>query len=331
MSVAIGVIGVGVMGSEHARILREETSGAKLVAVCDADEARARAIAAGAKVFTDPQALIRSDQVDAVLIAAPDPMHGNLALQCVDANKPVLCEKPLASTASEAQRVVEAELTKGKRFVQVGYMRRFDQPYIEIKRAIGEKAIGAPVLVHNIHRNPVAPDWFNGPMSITNAFVHEIDASRWLLNSEPVSARVHSVEGGDPLVVVMEMDDGVLVSTEVFMNCQYGYHVNAQVVGRTGTIETSQPTSTARNSSGYKATAYASNWIDRFRPAYVRQLNEWVRAIGVGSVTTGASAWDGYVTTSVAEQIVDAMHRDAFVEFKVEIRPEMYGSKSKPE
>jgi myo-inositol 2-dehydrogenase / D-chiro-inositol 1-dehydrogenase len=331
MSVAIGVIGVGVMGSAHARILREETSGAKLVAVCDADEGRARAISAGAMVYSDPQELIRSEHVDAVLIAAPDPLHGNLVLRCIEANKPVLCEKPLASTASEALSVVEAELVKGKRLVQVGYMRRFDQPYIEMRRAIGDGEIGAPVVVHNIHRNPVAPDWFIGPMSITNAFVHEIDASRWLLNSEPVSARVHSVEGGDPLVVVMEMDDGVIVSTEVFMNCQYGYHVHAQVVGRTGTIETLQPSVTARSSSGHSITHYASNWIDRFRAAYVRQLNEWTRAVKSGTVTDGASAWDGYVTTSIAEQIVDAMNRDASVEFKAECRPQMYASKSQPE
>ncbi|WP_114181272.1 Gfo/Idh/MocA family oxidoreductase [Burkholderia pyrrocinia] len=108
MTLAIGVIGVGVMGSEHARILREETSGAELIAVCDAHEGRAR----------------------------------------------------------EAIRVVDAEIAKGRRLVQVGYMRRFDQPYLEMKHAIGDGEIGAPVVVHNIHRNPVAPDWFNGPMSL---------------------------------------------------------------------------------------------------------------------------------------------------------------------
>jgi myo-inositol 2-dehydrogenase / D-chiro-inositol 1-dehydrogenase len=328
MSVAIGVIGVGVMGSEHARILREETSGAKLVAVCDASEERARAIAGDAKIYTDPLALIRSEHVDAVLVAAPDPLHGNLVLHCIEADKPVLCEKPLASTASEALRVVEAEIQKGQRYVQVGYMRRFDQPYVDMKRAIGEGEIGTPVVIHNIHRNPVAPDWFNGPMSITNAFVHEIDASRWLLNSEPLAAWVHSVENGDPLVIVMEMSDGVIVSSEVFMNCDYGYHVHAQVVGRKGTIEIARPIFTARNSSGSSATAYASNWIDRFRPAYVRQIKEWVGAIRAGGLTNGASAWDGYVTTSVAEQLVDAMNRDASVAFTVEHRPQMYASNS---
>lgn len=325
MTLAIGVIGVGVMGSEHARILREETSGAELVAVCDADEGRARTVAGGARVYTDPRELIRSEHVGAVLVAAPDTLHGDLVLKCIEADKPVLCEKPLAGTAAEALKVVDAEMAKGRRLVQVGYMRRFDQPYIEMKRAVREGEIGAPVVVHNVHRNPVAPDWFNGPMSITNAFVHEIDASRWLLDSEPVGARVYSAGNGDPLVVVMEMAGDVIVSSEVFMNCQYGYHVHVQVVGRNGTIETAPPGCVGRNADGYGMRAYAGNWIDRFRSAYVKQLNEWVRSIGAGTSSGGANAWDGYVTTSVAEQIVAAMGRGTSVTFAAErYRPAMY-------
>ncbi|WP_204371273.1 Gfo/Idh/MocA family protein [Burkholderia cenocepacia] len=151
MTLAIGVIGVGVMGSEHARILREETSGAELVAVCDADEGRARTVAGGARVYTDPRELIRSEHIGAVLVAAPDTLHGDLVLQCIEADKPVLCEKPLSGTAAEALKVVDAEIAKGRRLVQVGYMRRFDQPYIEMKRAVREGDIGAPVVVHNVH------------------------------------------------------------------------------------------------------------------------------------------------------------------------------------
>ncbi|KVT12761.1 myo-inositol 2-dehydrogenase [Burkholderia sp. MSMB1078WGS] len=325
MTLAIGVIGVGVMGSEHVRILSEETSGAELVAVCDVDEGRARTVAGGAKVYTDPRALIRAEHVNAVLVAAPDPLHGDLVLQCIEADKPVLCEKPLAGTAAGALAVVDAELAKGRRLVQVGYMRRFDRPYIEMKRAIGDGEIGAPVVVHNVHRNPVAPDWFNGPMSITNAFVHEIDASRWLLDSEPVSARVYSAGNGDPLTVVMEMAGDVIVSSEVFMNCRYGYHVHVQVVGRTGTVETASTGVVGRNAGGYGMTAYAGNWIDRFRPAYVKQLNEWVRSIRAGTSSGGANAWDGYVTTSVAEQIVAAMERGTSVTFSGErYCPTMY-------
>ncbi|AFL50373.1 myo-inositol 2-dehydrogenase/D-chiro-inositol 1-dehydrogenase [Sinorhizobium fredii] len=325
MSVAIGVIGTGVMGSEHTRIVREETSGAHLAAVCDADEGRARAAGGGSKVFTEPFALINSDDVQAIVIAAPDAMHGSLVLACIEQGKPVLCEKPLALTAAEALQVVEAEVAKGRRLVQVGYMRRFDAPYVEMKRLCEEGEIGKPVILHNVHRNPVVPAWFSGPMSVTNAFVHEIDMSRWLLGSEMVSARVHSGPVGDPLMITMQTDQEEIVSTEIFMNCGYGYHVHSQLVGRNGTIETALPTATVRNVSGQHSSAYPDNWIPRFRNAYATQMNAWVRSVRSGEPNDGASAWDGYVTTSLAEQIVAALDTDTTAHLTVELRPAFYG------
>jgi myo-inositol 2-dehydrogenase / D-chiro-inositol 1-dehydrogenase len=108
MSVGVGVVGTGVMGSEHARVLRREVPGAHLAGVFDADPDRARAATAGAVVFSDPRSLIASERIEAVVIASPDATHAELTLACLEAGKPVLCEKPLASTAAEALRVVHA-------------------------------------------------------------------------------------------------------------------------------------------------------------------------------------------------------------------------------
>ena len=70
MSLAVGVIGTGVMGAEHARILREQTSAAHFAAVCDTDPSRAAAAARGARAFSDPYTLIASDDVQAVVVAS---------------------------------------------------------------------------------------------------------------------------------------------------------------------------------------------------------------------------------------------------------------------
>lgn len=311
------------MGAEHARILREEASGGRLTAACDEDEGRARA-AGAALVFRSALELIHSDKVDAVVIAAPDSTHASLVLACIQAQKPVLCEKPLAVTATEALRIIEAETARNRRLVQVGYMRRFDPPYVEMKRAADQRRIGTPVLLHNIHRNPAAPEWFQGPMSVTNAFVHEIDISRWLVGAEPVGAHVHAVRGGDPLLITMETDQGVIVSTEVFMNCRYGYHVHAQLVGTNGTIETATPVATLRNASGTHHYAFPYNWVPRFRNAYVNQMNAWLRTVQCGVPNDGANAWDGFVTTAIAEQIVAGLDVSGNVRLRTEPRPTMY-------
>jgi len=152
MSVGVGVIGTGVMGAEHARLLRQETPGAHLAGVFDADVAPAQAAAVGAAVFSDPQSLVASDPIEAVIIASPDATHAELALACLEAGKPVLCEKPLASSAAEALRVVQAEVALKRRLIQVGYMRQFDPGYQEIQRIKDEGGVGAIVLLHNVHR-----------------------------------------------------------------------------------------------------------------------------------------------------------------------------------
>ena len=276
MSIGVGVIGTGVMGSEHARLLAREIPGAHLAGVFDADAARAKAAAAGAAVFPDPRSLIASNRIGAVVVASPDATHAELALACLEAGKPVLCEKPLAASAQDALRVVETEVALKRRLIQVGYMRRFDPGYQEMKRIKDEGGIGALVLLHNVHRNVSAPDWFTGPMAVTNSFVHEIDVSRWLTGSEMVSAHVSSGPGGEPLVIAMRTNRDEIVSTEVFVNAAYGYHVHAELVGRQGTVALAQPALTTRNRERAGAIAYPDNWVPRFADAYRRQLTDWI-------------------------------------------------------
>ena len=323
MNVGVGVIGTGVMGSEHARLLRREAPGAHLAGVFDADAARAEAAAAGAAVFSDPRSLIASDRIEAVIIASPDATHAELTLACLEAGKPVLCEKPLASSAVEALRVVQAEVALKRRLIQVGYMRRFDPGYQEIKRIKDEGGVGATVLLHNVHRNASAPEWFTGPMAVTNSFVHEIDISRWLTGSEMVSAHVAVGPGGDPLMIIMRTDRDEIVSTEVFMNAAYGYHVHAELVGRSGTVALAPPSVTLRNKDGAGGFSYPENWVPRFADAYRRQLVDWVGAVNTGT-PVGASAWDGYIASAIAEQIAAALAEAHAATLKYAPRPPLY-------
>lgn len=323
MTLSVGVIGLGVMGAEHLRLLREETAGVQVTAICDADAERVGRLAQGAGVFSDPTALITSDKVEAVVIASPDATHAGLALACLAAGKPALCEKPLAASADEALRVVDAEVAIGRRLLQVGYMRRFDPAYAEMKQITEGGGIGAPVILQNVHRNSAAPEWFTGPMAVTNSFVHEIDISRWLLGSELVSAIVHAAAGGDPLLITMETDRGEIVTTEVFMNAHYGYHVHAQLIGRTGTVQMTQPSVTLVNATRHHGHGYPENWVPRFRDAYRVQMNAWVRAVASGK-PAGASAWDGYVATAIAEQVVTALQTRSKAQLFLGARPDLY-------
>jgi myo-inositol 2-dehydrogenase/D-chiro-inositol 1-dehydrogenase len=323
MTLAVGVIGLGVMGAEHLRILREETARVRVTAICDADPERSAQLAQGAKVIADPRALIRSDEVEAVVIASPDATHADLAIACLSAGKPALCEKPLATSASDALRVVEKEVELGRRLLQIGYMRRFDPAYVEMKQLAVGGQIGAPVVLHNTHRNAAAPDWFTGAMAVTNSFVHEIDISRWLLDEEMATAFVHQSSGGDPVFITMETKRGEIVSTEVFMNAHYGYHVHAQLVGRFGTVQMAQPSDIVTNKRSHHGHFWPVNWVPRFRNAYRIQMAAWVQSIETGC-PAGASAWDGYVATAIAEQVVIAMKGTQKTKLLIGARPALY-------
>ncbi len=132
MSVKVGIIGAGVMGADHARILHHGIAGADLVAIQDTDGERARRVADGCgagRVFDTAAQLIADPAIDAIIVAAPDETHAPLVIACLERGKPVLCEKPLADTLAGCRAVITAEMRGGRRLVQVGYMRRFDPGY----------------------------------------------------------------------------------------------------------------------------------------------------------------------------------------------------------
>ena len=323
MSLAVGVVGTGVMGAEHARLLRDHTSGAHLAAVYDADTARAAAVGGGAQVFGDPHALIAAGNVEAIVVASPDATHADYTLAAIAAGKPVLCEKPIAAVVADAERIIEAEAAFGRRLVQVGFMRRFDSAYREMRQGRLDGVVGVPLVLHNIHRNLSAPAWFTGAMAITNSFVHEIEISRWLLGSEIVAAEVFPAQQNGLLMILMRTDKGEIVSSEININGGYGYHVHAQLVGSEGTVEMGVPAQSLTNHAGAHGFRFPSDWVPRFSQAYQAQMQAWVKSIATG-VAAGTSAWDGYVTTLIADQIVSSLPGNRQIEIKLPARPQFY-------
>lgn len=188
MPLRIGFIGTGGMGQHHIENIRSVIPGAQVTAVNDADESVARAVAqsCGARCIPDPYDLIRSDEVDAVMIASWDPTHEGFSVAAIEEGKYVFCEKPLSDTPEGCLRIMEAEQKAGKRLLQVGFMRRFDADYRELREVIARGDIGIPLVVHAQHRNlaPAGGAKITSDMSATNALVHEFDITRFLIGDD---------------------------------------------------------------------------------------------------------------------------------------------------
>lgn len=186
MTIRVGVIGVGNIGTAHARNLAGSVAGSTVSAVFDVSQERSADVAAelGCRATSSLDELVGGDDVDAIVIASPDGLHAEQALACLAVGKPALCEKPLAPTSAAAKAVLDAEVAIGRRLVTVGFMRRFDPGYIGLKNEIQTGAIGPPLLVHNVHRVAFAPYGLTSAGTVTNAAIHEIDINRWLLDDE---------------------------------------------------------------------------------------------------------------------------------------------------
>lgn len=332
MSVNIGVIGAGVMGAGHALMLASQIAGCRVVAVADADEARAAAVCAGldgACVLTDGMALINDASIGGVVIASPDPTHHPLVMECLRLGKPVLCEKPLGTTSAECREIVETETKAGRRLVQVGFMRRFDPGYEAIRAALVDRRYGLPLFLHCVHRNAVAASYTTSEGIILNTAVHELDVARFLLGEEFVNATARASRATSaapsrrPQFLILETASGVIVDIEAFVDAQYGYDVRAELVCEKGAMTLAQThTVQAYAAGGFGHTLYP-DWMGRFDDAYRRELQAWVKSIGDGKAV-GASAWDGYVSTKTAELCLEAYRTQRMTEIAIEGRPAFY-------
>jgi myo-inositol 2-dehydrogenase/D-chiro-inositol 1-dehydrogenase len=323
MTVKVGVIGAGSMGTTHVRTLSRDVPAGQVVALSDAIAESGQRLADEVgigTVYTDALELIGDPAVEAVVIASPGDTHEEFVLACLELGKPCLCEKPLATSEQAARVLVEAEAAVGRRSIQVGLMRRFDPGYQELKARLDQGEIGTPLLAYSAHRNPSAPPGFTSEMILKDTVVHDVDIVRWLLGHEFVRATVFNPRPSsnasdglrDPLVIVFETEAGGLVTVEAFVNARYGYDIACEIVGESGVLSLPRP------------QPIPMGFQERFAAAYAGELQSWVASVEQGTAPAGASAWDGYVAAAVCEAAWHSLTGGQPTEVKPRAKPELY-------
>lgn len=336
MTLKIGVIGTGAIGRDHIRRISRNLSGGRITAVTDvnreAAEAAARDYAPEAQVFADDRELLEQGDIDAVLIASWGPAHEGSVLAAIEAGKYVFCEKPLATTAEGCRRIMEAEIKHGKRLVQVGFMRRYDSGYVQLKKAIDEGFIGEPLMIRCAHRNPSSAPTYTTDMAITDTLIHEIDVLRWLIRDDYKSVQVsfprktaHAPDHlSDPQVVLIETIGGVLITAEIFVNCRYGYDIQCEVVGEEGIVKLPEPASLTFRKEAVRGNSIMMDWKDRFIEAYDREIQDFIDTVAGGGEPQGPTAWDGYVAAVTADACVRAQRSGTREAIELGEQPALY-------
>ena len=217
-----GILGPGRIAHQFADGLKV-IDDATLYAVASSKIERAKEFAdeyGGAKTYNSYEALVKDPEVDGVYIATPHRFHFENAMLCLNAGKPVLCEKPLTVNAAETKKLIEAS-KKNKIFLMEALWTRYLPIYTVIRKWLDEKAIGDISLMVGTFGIMVPKDkdgrWQNPELAggtLLDMGIYPIAISQWVMGAQPKSvvALAHLGKTGvDELTtVLLKYDNGVI-------------------------------------------------------------------------------------------------------------------------
>jgi predicted dehydrogenase len=202
----VGIIGAGAIGRVHAEAYGRR-EGCRVVAVADVDAARGSRLASdvGATSYPNAAALLAAASVDAVSICLPHALHVAATLEVAAAGKHVLCEKPIATSLADADRMIDACREAGV-LLMIGHTHRFYPEHVVARRLLREGAIGRLLFVNDViwagHEGDARRAWrsdpsLNGGGIFMDNGIHAADRLRWFLDSDIawVAARVGQGRG----------------------------------------------------------------------------------------------------------------------------------------
>lgn len=330
----IAVVGAGLMGADHVSRISNRIVGAVVSAVVEPDESRAKAalqLAPTATWYSNVEDALQAEAMDAVLIATPGQFHEPVLVPVIAAGLPILCEKPLTPDAKSSMRIVELEVSKGRQLIQVGFMRRFDKGYLELRDLIAGESQGELLGLHCAHRNPAVPDSYHNEMLVFDSIVHEIDIVRYLTDSPIKSIEIKHMKRNrlspehleEPILALLETDSGVLATVEMNVSIQFGYQVKTEAVFQKGVAEIGRSSGLNLFSDGRIATEEHMSFKTRFADAYDSQIQRWVNAAKVNQID-GPSAWDGYLAAAAVEAGLEALRTGQKIATNYVAKPSLY-------
>ncbi len=197
----VGIIGCGgIANQKHFPSLKAHSDKVDLVAFCDLIEERARMGAekygvSDAKIYTDYKELLADPDIDVVHVLTPNISHCEITVDAFAAGKHVMCEKPMAATTSDAQKMIEAWKKSGKKFT-IGYQNRFRPEVQSLYKSCQKKELGDIYYAEaNAIRRRGVPTWgvfpnksLQGGGPLIDIGTHALDMTLWMMNNyEPIS------------------------------------------------------------------------------------------------------------------------------------------------
>jgi|LSQX01.3.fsa_nt_gb predicted dehydrogenase len=196
----VAVIGAGIMGKLHARVI-SESDRENLVAIVDIDKNKAEELARSYNVepFDDYSMMLNKTKVDAVCVATPDSMHFEPVRACLYAGKHVLVEKPLATDLKDSLSILNSA-KKNNKVLMINYTHRWIPSYAKAKEIINNGGLGSPIMVYARKNDTIMVPidmikWSEETSPAKFLSTHDIDLALWFFNTTVKEVFAYGVKG----------------------------------------------------------------------------------------------------------------------------------------
>ena len=311
----VGLVGAGRIGTFHAGTLVNDRRVSDL-RITDADPARAELLASslGAAVSPDAESLVA--WADALVIAATTDAHASLIELGATGGLPTFCEKPISLDLQTTDRVLARVAAAGIP-LQIGFQRRFDRGYAEMRRLVQSGSLGTLYAARLVTRDPAPPPEAYLKSSgglFADLMIHDFDILRWTTGRE--IARVYATGSaltGDPAfentgdidtaAVIATLEGGATAIISGLRHSPRGYDVRLELFGSEDSVVTGMGDRAPLRSvdlGGADRRSEYTDFLDRFGDAYRAELEAFV-SVALGETETTVTGEDAREALRVAE------------------------------
>ncbi len=295
----VALVGLGAMGKNHYRILRELQDRTTIVGLCDAVTLEGYS----EPCFTDLETMLDNTKPDAVVIATPTSLHREVALQCIDRGIDIFIEKPAAASAADAKVIAEAAAAKGVKSC-VGHVERFNP----VVQALQKELEGREIYTISISRVGPFPPRIADVGVLTDLSVHDIDLMRFITRKEIKdqaifkSRKIHN-HHEDNAVLNFELEDNIIANILTNWLTPFKKRV-IEVACKQVYLEADLITQNLTEYSGYsRQNSYVVRdcHIKKDEPL-LKELEAFIHYVRTGEPGSLASIEDSIITLEVAAQ-----------------------------
>ena len=201
----IGIIGTGRIGSLHAKSIAYNVPTATVAGITDVKIENAQKIAAELnipKVYSDYKEMLADPEVEAVLVCSSTDTHADIAIEAAAAGKHIFCEKPVDLTPEKVRAVIAAVKEAGVK-LQVGFNRRFDHNFANVRAMVNDGKIGDVHIIKITSRDPAPPPAEYSAVSggmFLDMTIHDFDMARFLAGADVTEVYANATCLVDPAI-----------------------------------------------------------------------------------------------------------------------------------